>query len=130
MTEKLIVALYSLFACFFLTHRWLAFGSICGGLHRIDSRQLYYQASWMEAFLFNGIGGLVEAAASNGGGSGRGGEQWQWRRWVAAMDAMGGGNGCNGWRQWMRWVTAMEIMKRCQGHKSYSLNSDSAEGAP
>ena len=51
----------------------------CGGLYRIDSRKLCYQASWREAFLFNGIGGLVASDGNGGnGGSGQGmGEQRQ-----------------------------------------------------
>ena len=76
----------------------------CGGLYKIDSRKLCYQASWREAFLFNGIGGLVASqpaaameemeavgkvgSGGNGGngGSGQGGEQRQWRRWAMTME--------------------------------------------
>ena len=85
----------------------------CGGLYRIDSRKLCYQASWREAFLLNGIGGLVASDGNGGnGGSGQGtGEQRQWRRWAMAME------------------TVEFPTKRCLWHKTISLNSDLTEGA-
>ena len=63
------------------------------------------------AFLFNGIGGLVVAGGSNGS-RGRGGEQWQWRWWVVAME-----------------VTVEFPTKRCLWHNTNSLNSDLTRGA-